>query len=37
MDRRFDGCLALLFWVLTPPAQWIAEWLQRRRKRTPLD
>jgi hypothetical protein len=31
MGRRLNGCLAIVFWVLTPPAQWIMEWLIRRR------
>jgi len=30
MNRFFSGCLARLIWILTPPAQWIAEWWYRR-------
>jgi hypothetical protein len=33
MRRLPFGCLALLVWVLTPPATWVAEWLERRRQR----
>ena len=31
MGRRLNGCLAMIFWLLTPPAQWVMEWLVRRR------
>jgi hypothetical protein len=33
MGRLLARCLALIIWALTPPATWIAEWLERRRKR----
>ena len=33
MGRRFDRCLAIIFWVLTPPAQWIMEWFVRHRRK----
>ncbi len=26
MNRLLSGCLARVIWILTPPAQWIAEW-----------
>jgi hypothetical protein len=26
-------CLALLIWLLTPAATWLAEWLERRRRK----
>jgi hypothetical protein len=33
MGRRIDGCLAIVFWLLTPPAQWLMDWLVRRKRR----
>lgn len=32
MGRRIDGCLAIVFWLLTPPAQWLMDWLVRRKR-----
>jgi hypothetical protein len=28
-------CLALLVWLFTPPATWLAEWLERRHRKPP--
>jgi hypothetical protein len=33
MGPRLSRLLAILIWILTPPAQWIAEWLEHRRQR----
>jgi hypothetical protein len=33
MGRLFDGCLARLFWILTPPAWFIADWWEQRRRK----
>ena len=33
MGRFLARCLALMIWLLTPPATRIAEWLEQRRSR----
>ena len=32
MRRLLAPCLAVLIWVLTPPAIWLADWLEKRRQ-----
>jgi hypothetical protein len=33
MRRFWTRCLAVVVWLLTPPATIVAEWLERRRQR----
>jgi hypothetical protein len=35
IGRLLGRCLALMVWILTPLATWIAEWVERRRQQRP--